>query len=199
MLRRSKTEKARVAAEKAATEQATDAEPPAEADDGPDPGGGAHVRSVLVVSDDAGTCELLARVMDHTGAHTLRADDGPSTLDALGHPTNDIGAVVLDFTSGTASSFTVLESIRERDDLGDPTVMIIATTTANRALAFESGVDEFLTRPFHVDEFTSAVGAMLARTPDEREAYRADQAGPPPPDVSGDDGAGDGDRIAPLN
>jgi len=36
-------------------------------------------------------------------------------------------------------------------------------------------VDDFLTRPFHVDEFTSTLGQMLARTPQEREAHRAAQ------------------------
>ena len=82
---------------------------------------------------------------------------------------------MLDFTEGTATSFTVLESIRHRDDLGDPCVMIIATTNANRSLAFDSGVDDFLTRPFHVNEFTSTLGQMLGRSPEEREAHRLQQ------------------------
>jgi DNA-binding response OmpR family regulator len=90
-----------------------------------------------------------------------------------------VQAVVLDFSKGTAAtSFTVLESIRERDDLVSPAVMIVATTTANRSAAFEAGADEFLARPFHVDELTSALGQMLSRSPDEREAYRTLQIAP---------------------
>ena len=82
---------------------------------------------------------------------------------------------MLDFTGGTATSFAVLEAIRRRPELGNPAVIIVATTTANRLLAFDSGVDEFLTRPFHADDFTATVLTVLARNAEEREAYRTEQ------------------------
>ena len=69
----------------------------------------------------------------------------------------------------------MLEAIRRRPELGNPAVIIVATTTANRVLAFDSGVDEFVTRPFHADDFLTAVNIVLARTPEEREAYRVHQ------------------------
>ena len=131
---------------------------------------------VLVVNDDEDACELLCRVIQHTGAVAFRAHSAEGAIDELGAHQASVRAVVLDFTSGTATSFSVLDAIRQDDTLADLRVMIIATTPANRSLAFESGVDEFLTRPFHVDEFTSAVGAMLARTPEERDAHRLEQA-----------------------
>jgi DNA-binding response OmpR family regulator len=130
---------------------------------------------VLVVNDDEDACELLCRVVSHTGAVAFRAHSPEGAIEELGEHLASVQAVVLDFSKGTATSFTVLETIRHRDDLGDPCVMIIATTNANRSLAFDSGVDEFLTRPFHVDEFTSTLGQMLARSPEEREAHRAAQ------------------------
>ena len=69
----------------------------------------------------------------------------------------------------------MLEAIRRRPELGNPAVIIMATTTANRVLAFDSGVDEFLTRPFHADDFLDLVDEVLGRTPEEREAYRTHQ------------------------
>ena len=152
MLRRSKTERAKADAET-----------------------GATTFGVLVVNDDEDACELLCRVVE---PHRRRRLPGPQPRGrhrGAGEHLASVQAVVLDFTKGTATSFTVLETIRHRPDLGDPCVMIIATTTANRSLAFDSGVDEFLTRPFHVDEFTSTLGQMLGRTPEEREAHRAEQ------------------------
>ena len=152
MLRRSKTERAK-----------------AEAD------AGAATFGVLVVNDDEDACELLCRVVSHTGAVAFRAHSPEGAIEELSEHLASVQAVVLDFSRGTATSFTVLESIRQRDDLGNPCVMIIATTNANRSLAFDSGVDEFLTRPFHVDEFTSTLGQMLGRTLEEREAHRQEQ------------------------
>ena len=152
MLRRSKTERAKAGADN-----------------------GATTFGVLVVNDDEDACELLCRVVSHTGAVAFRAHSPEGAIEELGEHLASVQAVVLDFSKGTATSFTVLETIRHRDDLGDPCVMIIATTNANRSLAFDSGVDEFLTRPFHVDEFTSTLGQMLGRSPAERAAHRAEQ------------------------
>ena len=137
----------------------------------------AETLGVLVVNDDEDACELLCRVLQHSGAVAFRAHSADGALDELREHRASVRAVVLDFSSGTATSFTVLDAIRQDPALADVCVMIVATTNANRSLAFESGVDEFLTRPFHVDEFTSAVGAMLSRSPDERDQHRLQQAG----------------------
>jgi DNA-binding response OmpR family regulator len=153
LLRRSKTEKARAGS-----------------------GADASTLGVLVVNDDEDACELLCRVVSQSGAVAFRAHSADGAIDELSEHLASVQGVVLDLSRGTAASIPVLETIRHRGDLGNPGVMIIATTEANRALAFESGVDEFLTRPFHVDEFTSTLGQMLARSPDERDAHRTEQA-----------------------
>lgn len=129
---------------------------------------------VLVVNDNEDACELLCRVIQHTDAIACRAHSVDGAIEELGAHQASVRAIVLDFTSGTATSFALLDTIRQDETWSDLRVMIIATTTADRSLAFESGVDEFLLRPFHVDEFTSAVGAMLARSPEERDAHRAE-------------------------
>ncbi len=152
MLRRSKTERA-------------DAAPPPSVSKG-----------VLVVNDDEDVCELLCRVLQ--SSHQLvafRAHSSDGALEELETHHASIDAVVLDFTGGTATSFAVLEAIRRRPDLGNPAVIIVATTTANRVLAFDSGVDEFLTRPFHADDFLNAINIVLSRSAEERETYRVQQ------------------------
>ena len=147
----------------------------------------AETLGVLVVNDDEDACELLCRVLQHSGAVAFRAHSADGALDELREHRASVRAVVLDFSSGTATSFTVLDSIRQDPTRADVRVMIIATTDAARSDAYAAGADEFLVRPFHVDEFTSAVGAMLARTPEERGAHRLDEAGPGPQPAAADD------------
>ena len=154
MLRRSKTDRAK-------------------SDGAPEPGGS---KGVLVVNDDEDVCELLCRVLESRHElTTYRAHSSDSALDELATNQASIQGVVLDFSAGTAASFVVLEAIRRRPELGNPAVIILATTTANRVLAFDSGVDEFLTRPFQSDDFLDLVGEVLARSPAERDAYRTQQ------------------------
>jgi DNA-binding response OmpR family regulator len=131
---------------------------------------------ILVVNDDEDSCELLCRVLQSNGdlvAYRAHSSDG--ALDELETHHSSIDAVILDFSGGTATSFVVLEAIRRRPELGNPAVIILATTNANRVLAFDSGVDDFVTRPFHAVDFVATVKAVLARTPEEREAYRTQQ------------------------
>jgi DNA-binding response OmpR family regulator len=133
-------------------------------------------KGVLVVNDDEDMCELLCRVLQSTGSLVAyRAHSSDGALEELTEHQASINAVILDFTGGTATSFAVLESIRRRPDLENPAVIIVATTNANRVLAFDSGVDEFITRPFHATDFLTVVLTVLSRSPEEREAYRTHQ------------------------
>ncbi len=132
---------------------------------------------VLVVNDDEDVCELVCRVLQSKGGLVaFRAHSSGDAIEELEAHKDAIDVVILDFTGGTASSFAVLESIRQRTDIGSPAVIILATTTANRVLAFDSGVDEYVTRPFHADDFVATVTTVIGRTPDEREEYRSRQA-----------------------
>jgi DNA-binding response OmpR family regulator len=140
-----------------------------------DDGASRVSKGVLVVNDDEDVCELLCRVLQPAGLVAYRAHSSDGALEELEAHQASIDVVVLDFTGGTATSFAVLEAIRRRPELGNPAVIIVATTTANRLLAFDSGVDEFLTRPFHADDFTATVLTVLGRSADEREAYRTEQ------------------------
>jgi DNA-binding response OmpR family regulator len=155
LLRRSKTDRAAAAAEASA----------------------GTIGTVLVVNDDEDACELLSRIVERAGGRAVRVADADQAVIAL-HGDEPVHAIVLDLSSGSASSFGVLDAVRQRAEAGTslPAVMMIATTSANRTLAFDSGVDEFLTRPFHVDEFTAALTGMLARSPEEREAQREQQS-----------------------
>jgi DNA-binding response OmpR family regulator len=133
--------------------------------------------AVLVVNDDEDVCELLCRILQSKGGLIpFRAHTSEGALEELESRKDAVSAVILDFSGGTATSFALLESIRQRADLSELAVIIVATTTANRVLAFDSGVDEFVTRPFHADDFVATVTTVLGRSPEERAEYRSRQA-----------------------
>jgi DNA-binding response OmpR family regulator len=134
-------------------------------------------QAVLVVNDNEDVCELLCRILStKAGLTPFRAHTSEGALEELSTRKDDVDGVILDFSGGTATSFALLESIRGHSELGDPAVIIVATTTANRVLAFDAGVDEFVTRPFHADDFVATVTTVLGRSPDERAEYRTHQA-----------------------
>ena len=139
-------------------------------------GGGGPAR-ILVVNDDEGGCELVARILEARGATVQRVHSHADAVVALNRSEEPVALTVLDFSSGgTASSLKLLDSIRHgiEGSRAVPVVMLAASAN-NRMFAYQSGADAFLVRPLHANELADAVEQVLQRSPEEREAYRAAQ------------------------
>ena len=139
--------------------------------------GGSGPARILVVNDDEGGCELVARILEARGATAQRVHTHADAVVALNRTEDPVTLAVLDFTSGgTASSLKLLDSIRHGiEGSRDVPVVMLAASPNNRMFAYQSGTDAFLVRPLHADELGAAIEEVLARSPEEREAYRTTQ------------------------
>lgn len=134
---------------------------------------GEHPR-LLVVNDDEAGCELVARIFESRGFLATRIHSHNDALLALNKASEPVKGVVVDFTSGGASSsLKLLDSIRHGGEAKrDIPVIILAASANNRLFAFQSGADAFVVRPVHADELVTEVREVLTRSADEREAVR---------------------------
>lgn len=137
-------------------------------------GGAGGPARILVVNDDEGGCELVARILEARGAKAVRIHDHASAVATLNRKDEPVSLVVLDFTSGgTASSLKLLDSIRHGiEGSRDVPVVMLAASDTNRMFAYQSGTDAFLIRPLHANDLSQTVEEVLARSAEEREAYR---------------------------
>jgi DNA-binding response OmpR family regulator len=128
---------------------------------------------LLVVNDDPDGCELIARIVESAGwtaTRTYTVDDAVASLPNADPP---FKAVLADFNDGgTAAALRLLDTIRRIPGFAEMPVIVLTRNDANRLHAWQSGIDGFIVRPFHADDLINAVYAVLARTPEEREAYR---------------------------
>ena len=86
--------------------------------------------------------------------------------------------VVLDVDSGgIGTSLKVLDTIRSHHDLRVNTtrVVLCASNPRNRSFSFQSGVDAYVMRPFHIDELTDEIAGVLALAPEDRPRHRRDE------------------------
>jgi CheY-like chemotaxis protein len=132
--------------------------------------------SVLVVSDDEGALELLARVLDHAGYRASRADtvDGAMQLAYEELPR----CVVLDMrVGGIGSNLKLLDMIRSSEDtrIGSTRTVLIADNPRNRGFSFQSGTDAFVLRPYRASKLLEAVADVLARPDVDRARHRRDE------------------------
>ncbi|MEK1894131.1 MAG: response regulator [Rhizobium sp.] len=85
---------------------------------------------VLIVDDDAATRDLFRRVLVREGWRVREAADGRHGLDQLeaGRPT----IMVLDLMMPNMDGFTLLQAIKDRDDLADIPVVIVTSKDLTR-------------------------------------------------------------------
>jgi DNA-binding response OmpR family regulator len=120
---------------------------------------------VLVVEDDRYIRELMAMELEHRGLEVLCVPDGPSGLEAAGRFRPDI--VVLDVMLPGLDGVGVLKRLRTSGSRV-PVVMLTARDApTDKIHSLDLGADDYLTKPFHVEELLARMRAVLRRTEGE--------------------------------
>src|SRR5213592_313296 len=115
---------------------------------------------VLVVDDDPKIQAVLRRGLGLEGFRVELAGDGREALAALRRDEFDL--VVLDVLMPGLSGLEVCRRLREVSDT--PILMLTARdTVADKVNGFESGADDYLVKPFALEELLARVRALLRR------------------------------------
>lgn len=117
--------------------------------------------TVLVVDDDPTVREVVVAYLQQAGHSTLEAPDGPNAMVAARHQPD---LVVVDVMLPGFDGFEVCRRLREeRPDL--PIIMLTALgEEEDRIAGLDSGVDDYLAKPFSPRELVLRVGSVLRRT-----------------------------------
>lgn len=123
---------------------------------------------VLVVDDDRAIRESLARALELDGYEVEMASDGAAALGAIRERRPDVA--VLDVMMPNIDGLTVCRVLRaERDRL--PILMLTARTeTPDRVAGLDAGADDYLPKPFDLDELLARLRALLRRAKPDEEA-----------------------------
>lgn len=115
---------------------------------------------VLLVEDDRKLGALLQRVLSANGyAVTLR----PTAREAKASDGTELDVAVVDWMLGDGDGLEVCTHLR-RVDYEGPILMLTARgETKDRVHALDLGVDDYLTKPFAMDELLARLRALLRR------------------------------------
>jgi two-component system phosphate regulon response regulator OmpR len=140
---------------------------PAPADDA------AHI---LVVDDDRRLRELLSRYLARDGYRVTTAGDAAEARRQLRGL--DFDLIVLDVMMPGESGIDFTRSLREESQV--PILMLTAQAEAkDRVLGLETGVDDYLTKPFEAKELSLRIASILRRVaPKETAQARLVRFGP---------------------
>jgi len=128
------------------------------------------VTRVLVVEDDRDIARLVELALEQRGFEVRCAHDGPSGLTAA--KTFDPAGVILDIMLPKMDGVGVLKRLRESGSRV-PVIMLTARDTIpDKVHSLDLGADDYLTKPFDLEELLARLRALLRRSEDNDEVLR---------------------------
>jgi two-component system alkaline phosphatase synthesis response regulator PhoP len=117
---------------------------------------------LLLVEDDPRLIRALSDLLKNEGYSLEVASDGADALATVKSRHFDL--IILDVMLPSLSGFDVCTQLR-LSNINAPVLMLTARNQINdKVLGFKSGADDYLTKPFEVDEFRVRVEALLRRS-----------------------------------
>ncbi|MFE2600961.1 response regulator transcription factor [Streptomyces sp. NPDC059396] len=116
---------------------------------------------VLIVEDDHGLRDVLARGLRDEDFLVVTAADGASALRAADH---SVDAVVLDVGLPDSDGRDVCQAMRAAGVTAPVVFLTAHDTLTDRLSGFSSGGDDYLAKPFHLTELAARIRAALRRS-----------------------------------
>ena len=119
---------------------------------------------ILVVDDDVAINELIKVNLELAGYKVIQANDGIKGFALAKQEAPSL--VILDVMMPDVDGFTVAKRIRQNEETKDtPILMLTALSQINdKVKCFNIGVDDYLVKPFELEELLVRVRALLKRT-----------------------------------
>ncbi|GAC1412389.1 MAG: response regulator transcription factor [Actinomycetota bacterium] len=125
---------------------------------------------ILVVDDDRKLRDMLRRALEGAGFEVETAEDGGHALAAVSARAPDV--IVLDVLMPGVDGLGVARRLRDRGDMTPVLMLTARDAVADRVRGLDAGADDYLVKPFALDELLARVRALLRRSHGEAEVLR---------------------------
>ncbi len=127
-------------------------------------------QKVLVVEDDKDIQEIIEYNFTSEGYEVITCSDGEDAVELIRHETPDL--VVLDWMLPNLSGSEILRQVRSSKKIRKtPIIMLTARTEElDKLKAFDTGADDYITKPFSNAELIARTKALLRRSIDSNDS-----------------------------
>jgi DNA-binding response OmpR family regulator len=119
---------------------------------------------VLVVDDEPDIVEFLTTVLVDEGYETETAHDGIEALEKI--ESGDPALVILDLMMPRMTGFEVLKALGDKRASSRPSIIVLSAKSSHHDIleALETGADDFIPKPFDLEDLLLRVRVWLDRT-----------------------------------
>jgi len=117
-------------------------------------------RKILIIEDDTELTDVIARKLENAGFAILSTTDGLEGVRLV--DSEELDLILLDLTLPDVDGIDVLRHLRQRTAL--PIVIISGRTEeAERVVGLELGADDYMAKPFGLNELLARIHVVLRR------------------------------------
>ena len=118
---------------------------------------------VMVVDDEQDALDLIERVLSEENVDIVKVSNATEAGLKVAQLTPDL--ILLDFLMPEVNGFEVCKALRGNEQTRDIPIMAVTCLTKEEDIEriFEGGADEYLAKPFKVDDLLEKVRELLAR------------------------------------
>ncbi|MEI7942944.1 MAG: response regulator [Candidatus Riflemargulisbacteria bacterium] len=118
---------------------------------------------ILIADDEPNILMLTSMMLDDLGYKTILANNGAQAIEKALQEFPDL--VITDIVMPEKDGFEVCKTLRENKDFADVPIIILSAIgdEFNKITGFEGGADDYITKPFNLDELKSRVETLLLR------------------------------------
>ena len=124
---------------------------------------GERVHRILIVEDESHLAEGLRFNLEAEGYAVEIAEDGPAGEKALNEAGEPFDLVILDVMLPGMSGFELAQRIRAAGNFVPILILTAKDAAQDLIRGIEDGADDYLTKPFHLDELLARVRGLLRR------------------------------------
>ena len=115
---------------------------------------------ILIADDEKEIRDILRLLLEGEGYAVLTAEDG---REAIAEAAAEVDLYILDVNMPEVSGFPAAAEIRKHFDT--PIVFLTAySTESDKVMGFSVGADDYIVKPFEIEELLARVEAVLRRT-----------------------------------
>jgi DNA-binding response OmpR family regulator len=116
---------------------------------------------ILIVDDELQATKLLEMLLSSRGYKTVAVNESSSTIKVARESNPDL--IILDLMMPEPDGFKVCRMLRAETRFALTPILIITALddTDSRIVAFGAGADDYLIKPYNVDELVSIIKSLL--------------------------------------
>ena len=118
--------------------------------------------NILIVEDDPSTRKLLSAVLKSNGYNALLSCNGVDALEVLDH--NHVDLMIIDVMMPKMNGYELTQTLREGGSQIPMLMLSAKQASADIKQGFIVGIDDYMTKPFDIDELLLRLKALLRRS-----------------------------------